>query len=355
MAKINLLVLFGGVSTEHEVSRVSAASVLSRLDPEKYNIIPVGITKAGQWFLYGGCDSDAVSEGRWETAEENLPAILSPSRGDGLLVFGKGKVAKIPVDCVFPVLHGLNGEDGTLQGLFEAAGVAYVGSGVGASSNCMDKSVTKILAGQYNILQADYILVHKSEFAKAPDDAVTAAEEKFKYPVFVKPSSSGSSVGVSKAKDREGLKSALDEAFRYDKKVLIEEAVDGQEIEVAVLGNDEPIASVPGEIVPSREFYSYEAKYIDNSSGLIIPAGIPEEASDSARKEALTVYRALGCRGLARVDFFVRRADFAVVLNEINTIPGFTSISMYPKLFEASGIKYPELLDRLIALAMSDK
>ncbi len=355
MAKINLLLLFGGVSTEHEVSRVSAASVMSRLDRDKYNLLPVGILKSGQWFLHGDDDFDAISDGRWEKSKGNLPAFLSPSRGDGLIVFGTEKVAKIPVDCVFPVLHGANGEDGTMQGLFEVAGIPYVGSGIGASANAMDKSVTKVLVEPYQVEQADYMLVQKQEFEREPQKIVEAAEAKFSYPVFVKPSSSGSSVGVSKAKDREGLHSALCDAFRYDGKALIEEMIEGQEIEVAVLGNGEPIASVPGEIVPSREFYSYEAKYIDNSSGLFIPARIPEETSQIVRQKALDVYRALSCRGLARVDFFVRKSDGKAIFNEINTIPGFTSISMYPKLFEATGISYGELLDRLIGLAMENQ
>ncbi|MCX7615718.1 MAG: D-alanine--D-alanine ligase [Clostridiales bacterium] len=355
MSGINLLVLFGGVSTEHEVSRISAASVMSRLDRDKYNLMPVGITKSGQWFLYGDSDFEAVSNGLWEKSEKNLPAILSTSRGDGLVVFGKQTVAKIPVDCIFPVLHGANGEDGTMQGLFEVAGIPYVGCSVGASANGMDKAVTKILVEPYQVEQADYILVQKHLFDTSPEISIEKIESKFAYPVFVKPSSSGSSVGVSKAKDRSELKNALIEAFKYDRKVLVEEMIVGKEVEVAVLGNLDPIASVPGEIEPSREFYSYEAKYLDNSSGLYIPARIPDETKEIVQKKAIDVYRALGCRGLSRVDFFVRNSDNQVIFNEINTIPGFTSISMYPKLFEASGISYSELLDRLISLAMEGK
>ena len=354
MAKMNLLVLFGGVSTEHEVSRMSAASVMSRLGTDKYNLMPVGIVKSGKWFLYGDCDFEAVADGRWEKSERNLPAFLSPSRGDGLIVFGKDTVARIPVDCVFPVLHGANGEDGTMQGLFEIAGIPYVGAGVSASANAMDKSVTKILVEPYHVEQTAYLLVHRREFEAGSDEAIRAAEAKFTYPVFVKPSSSGSSVGVSKAKDRGGLYKALLEAFQYDQKVLIEEAVEGQELEIAVLGNEDPVVSVPGEIEPSREFYSYEAKYIDDSSRLYIPARIPDETTRIVQQKAVQVYRAISCRGLARVDFFVRKSDGKVIFSEINTIPGFTSISMYPKLFEASGIPYGELLDRLIALAMAN-
>ncbi len=354
MKQLNLLVLFGGVSTEHKVSCVSAASVLQHLDAEKYNILPVGITDKGRWFFYRTCDLDDMKNGNWETDVTNVPCALSPSRGDGLIVFGQDKVEKIRIDCAFPVLHGANGEDGTMQGLFEIAGIPYVGPGVGPSADSMDKSITKLLVSPSGVRQADYILATAYEINTDPAGLADRVEDKFAYPVFVKPCSSGSSVGVGKAKDRLSLVSALQEAAQFDKKVLIEQAIVGSEIEVAVLGNDHPIASIPGEVVPCREFYSYEAKYTDDKSELYIPARLSEDVIERVREAALTVYKVLGCRGMSRVDFFVTK-EKDVIFNEITTLPGFTSISMYPKMFEASGIPYSELLDRLIALALESK
>ena len=255
------------------------------------------------------------------------------------------------VDAVFPVLHGENGEDGSMQGLLQIAGIPYVGPHVAASAACMDKTITKLIADHAGVRQAAWRLVTAAEFARNADAVMDGVEGQFAYPVFVKPAGTGSSVGVSKARDREGLEQALTAALKYDCKVLVEEFIDGQEVEVAVLGNDNPFASVCGEIDSGAEFYDYEAKYISDSARLYIPARIAEQTAEQVREQAVRVYTAMGCRGLSRVDFFVT-PDGGTVFNEINTIPGFTSISMYPKLFEASGIPYSELIDDLIALAL---
>ncbi|MGM9676332.1 MAG: D-alanine--D-alanine ligase family protein [Butyricicoccus sp.] len=354
MNKLNVMVVFGGVSSEHDISCISAASILRNTDAEKYQIYPVGITKSGSWMLYESTDYDSIENGSWETGGHTVPAVLSPDRQThGLLVMRESGTQVIHADCVFPVLHGIGGEDGTLQGLLELAHIPYVGPGVAASACSMDKSLTKVIVQQEGVRQAAFYLAHSFAFREDPDALCAAAEAQLgAYPVFVKPCSEGSSVGVSKATDRASLKRGLEDAFRYDAKVLIEEFIDGHEIEVAVLGNDNPTASVAGEIAPSQEFYSFEAKYVDGTSGLYIPAKISESAMNNVREAAVRVYRALGCKGLSRVDFFCTYAEDEIVFNEINTLPGFTSISMYPKLQEHMGIPYSELVDRLISLAM---
>jgi D-alanine-D-alanine ligase len=352
LKKLCVCVLFGGVSPEHEVSLRSAESVLNHLDRSKYNIFPVGITKDGDWILFGGSDYSMLPSGTWQNCPGNRRAALSPVRGQGLLSFENDCVVRERIDVVFPVLHGENGEDGSVQGLLQIAGIPYVGPRVAASAACMDKTITKLIADHAGVRQAAWQLVERSALEHGEDAVLDAAEKKFAYPMFVKPAGTGSSVGISKARDREGLRAALKLAAGYDKKVLIEEFIDGQEVEVAVLGNENPCASVCGEIDSGAEFYDYEAKYITDSANLYIPARIPDDASERVRDAAIRVYEAMGCRGLSRVDFFVTRKDQEVVFNEINTIPGFTSISMYPKLFEASGIPYKELLDNLITLAM---
>lgn len=350
MKKLSVCVLFGGISPEHEVSLRSAESVLNHLDPEKYNIFPVGITKTGDWVLYGGRDYSKLPSGEWISCEENRRAAISPMRGQGLLSFEGDCVVRERIDVVFPVLHGENGEDGTIQGLLELAGIPYVGSGVAASAACMDKTLTKLVIDRTGIRQAAWQLVTAGELSN-PDAVLDALEHKFPYPMFVKPAGTGSSVGVSKAKNREALLTALQNAAKFDKKVLVEEFINGHEVEVAVLGNDAPAASVCGEIDAGTEFYDYDAKYISDCARLYIPARLDEETSETVRDAAVRVYRAMGCRGLSRVDFFVTYEGNKVVFNEINTLPGFTSISMYPKLFAASGIPYSDLLDRLIELA----
>ena len=351
MKKLSVCVLFGGVSPEHEVSLRSAESVLNNLNPEKYNIFPVGITRDGEWILFGGSDYSMLPNGTWESCPRNRRAALSPVRGQGLLSFENDCVVRERIDVVFPVLHGENGEDGSMQGLLQIAGIAYVGSGVGASSACMDKSMTKLIAANAGILQARWQVIRAHEWARDQNGCMDAAERAFSYPVFVKPAGTGSSVGVAKAQGREALEAAIEAALKYDRKVLVEEFIRGQEVEVAVLGNENPFASVCGEIDSGAEFYDYEAKYISDSARLYIPARIAEQTAEQVREQAVRVYTAMGCRGLSRVDFFVT-PDGGTVFNEINTIPGFTSISMYPKLFEASGIPYSELIDDLIALAL---
>ena len=256
------------------------------------------------------------------------------------------------IDVVFPVLHGENGEDGSVQGLLQLAGIAYVGPHVAASAIAMDKSMTKLVADRAGVRQAGWELVTDAAFAHHPEELLDRLEAHFAYPVFVKPAGTGSSVGVSKAKDRAALQAALVEALRFDRKVLVEEFIDGHEVEVAVLGNDTPVASVCGEIDAGAEFYSYDAKYLSEQSRTLIPARISDEAAEQVRETAVRVYQAIGCQGLSRVDFFVTYQGDEVVFNEINTIPGFTSISMYPKLFEASGIACTELIDQLLACAM---
>ncbi len=353
MKKLNVCVLFGGVSPEHEVSLRSAESVLNHLDHEKYNIYPVGITKEGNWVLFGGSDYAELPTGSWRDHPRNRSAAISPIRGQGLLSFEEGDhVVRERIDVVFPVLHGENGEDGSVQGLLQLSGIPYVGCHVAASAACMDKCMTKLIAGLTGIRQADWELVTREQLRSRPEAALDRVEARFEYPVFVKPAGTGSSVGVSKARGREALLAALENAVRFDRKVLVEEFIRGREVEVAVLGNETPAASVPGEIDAGAEFYDYETKYITDTSTLYIPARISERAAEEVRQAAVKVYQAMGCSGLARVDFFVGYDDEKVVFNEINTMPGFTSISMYPKLFGASGIPYGELLDRLISLAL---
>ena len=346
MRKLSVCILFGGISPEHEVSLRSAESVLNNIDHDKYNVFPVGITKEGDWVLFGGRDYSMLPAGTWQSYDGNRRAALSPVHGQGLLSFENDCVVRERIDVAFPVLHGANGEDGAIQGLLQIAGIPYVGPHIAASAACMDKCMTKLVADQAGVRQAAWILVTRAAYDHNVDSVVETVETKFTYPVFVKPAGTGSSVGVSKARDREGLVQALEAALIYDKKVLVEEFIDGQEVECAVLGNETPMASVCGEIVSGADFYDYEAKYVSDCSQLYIPARIDDAGAEQVRETAVKIYEALGCCGLSRVDFFVK------VFNEINTIPGFTSISMYPKLFEASGIPYPELIDKLLELAM---
>ncbi|MBO5836383.1 MAG: D-alanine--D-alanine ligase [Oscillospiraceae bacterium] len=352
MKKLNVCILFGGVSPEHEVSLRSAESVLNNIDREKYNVFPVGITMSGQWLLYKGNDYADLPSGRWMEEDVSSKVAISPVRGQGLLLFEGESVTVQPLDVVFPVLHGENGEDGAMQGLLKIAGIAYVGPHVAESAVAMDKTLTKLVMDQANIPQAAWILVRNSELGIHMDAAIDAVEARFAYPVFVKPAGTGSSVGVSKAKDRAQLKKALEDAGRFDEKILVEECIFGKEIEVAVLGNDCPVASVCGEIDSGAEFYDYDAKYVTDTSVAYIPARISDETAETVRQLAIKAYQAIGCKGLSRVDFFVTYEGEKIVFNEINTLPGFTSISMYPKLFMASGIGYSQLIDQLLQLAM---
>ena len=352
MRKLNVCVLFGGISPEHDVSLRSAESVLNNLNKEQYNIFPVGITKDGDWILFAGTDYSLLPSGQWQEYPGNRRAAISPIRGQGLLSFEGDNVVRELIDVVFPVLHGENGEDGTVQGLLQLAGIPYVGPHVAASAVAMDKTLTKLVADQAGVPQASWMLVRNSELQNRMDVILDGLEQKFAYPVFIKPAGTGSSVGVSKANDREALREALLQAGIYDEKILVEEFIDGREVEVAVMGNDSPVASICGEIDSGAEFYDYDAKYITDTSVAYIPARIDEAVAEQVREQAVKIYRAIGCKGLSRVDFFVTYEDSRVVFNEINTLPGFTSISMYPKLFAASGIAYDELLDRLLELAL---
>ena len=353
--KLALLVLFGGVSSEHEVSRVSAASILEHINKEKYQISNVGITKAGKWMLTDA-DTSAIRDGSWEQAEGNRSVMLVLS-GAGVeergmfMAQGPEGWQPVPVDVVFPVLHGRNGEDGTVQGMLQIAGIPFVGSDTASSAACMDKGIAKALISQAEAAQqAKCCILHRS--GCDAEEAAEGADAFFAgtYPLFVKPAREGSSVGITKVKAREGLADAIRTAFAEDSKILVEEMICGREMEVAVLGNDDPAASCVGEIFAAGEFYDYKSKYEDEGSRTEIVTDLPRELEDEIRETALRVYRVLECRGLARVDFFLSE-DGRVVFNEINTLPGFTQISMYPSLWEASGLAYADLIDALIGLA----
>ncbi len=345
----NLLLIFGGNSSEYSVSLRSSASVLRNINREKYNVITLGITRDGSWYLYEGTIDD-IENGSWCKGDKITPAVISPDKNNGgLLVLKDGKYEKIKIDVIFPVLHGKNGEDGTIQGFFDLAGIPYVGCGLLASSMCMDKAVTNTLADAAGIDGAKWAAFTKTEYYGGNID-LKPIIEKLQFPIFVKPANAGSSVGISKAHNEEELKKALDVAFENDYKAVLEETLVGREIECAVMGNGKPVASCIGEILPTAEFYDFDAKYIDNSTGLAIPADLPEETSEKVRAAAINAYKTMGCEGLSRVDFFLSD-DGTCYLNEINTLPGFTSISMFPKLFGQVGIPYTELIDTLIDYA----
>ena len=352
MKKLSVCILFGGMSPEHEVSLRSAEAVLNNIDHEKYNIYPVGITKDGDWIIYGGNDYSELPAGTWMNNPANRRGTISPIRGQGLFSFEDDCVVRESIDVVFPVMHGENCEDGAIQGLFQLAGIPYVGPHVAASAVSMDKTLTKLVIDHAGVPQAAWHLVRRVDLAHHMESTLAALEAKFEYPMFVKPAGTGSSVGVSKAADRAALEKALHDAAKFDDKVLVEEFIDGREIEVAVMGNDNPVASECGEIDSGAEFYDYDAKYITDTSTAYIPARIPEDVAEQVRELAVKVYSAIGCQGLSRVDFFVTHKDNRIVFNEINTLPGFTSISMFPKLFGASGIPYGELIDQLLELAV---
>jgi len=347
--KKTVCVLFGGVSSEHDVSLQTASSILTNIDRELFEVLPVGITREGKWLLCD-CSIDDILAGNWQNC--GIPCFLSPSRGDGLVYFENDAQISLHIDCVFPALHGENGEDGTIQGLCALAGLPCVGAGVGGSAVSIDKGTAKAVIDRAGIRQAEYIIVTATDFADNCDMALDICEKKFGYPVFVKPSGTGSSVGVSKAKNRDALKTAIIDALKYDNHILVEEFFDGREIEVAILGNARPGASCCGEIIPGDEFYTYDDKYINGVSKSQIPADLPAEVTEKVRSWAVDVYKAVRCRGLARVDFFVNRETNEVCFNEINTLPGFTSISMYPKLIAHGGMTYSALITRLIELAL---
>ena len=351
--KIRVALLFGSCSSEHEVSCVSAAAWADALAtmPDRYEVILVGITKQGRWLKYSG-STEGMRSGSWEQDASCVPCVLSPDRSDhGLLVHSANGYELLPVDVVAPILHGKNGEDGAVQGLLQLAGIPFVGCDMISSACCMDKVITNTLLDEAGIAQAKWLGLKEHEYKENGEEFIKKAEEYLGYPIFVKPANAGSSVGVSKAADKDSLKRAIAKAFKEDTKLVLEEGITGKEIECAVLGNEEPIASLVGEIESCNDFYDYDAKYINEASKLYIPARIEQKISDEIRETAVRAYKALGCSGLARVDFFVREGDNKVLLNEPNTIPGFTSISMYPKMFQKSGVEYPELIDRLFTLA----
>src|SRR5215467_9709573 len=383
MAKLRVGILFGGRSGEHEVSLLSAASVLNAIDKTKYDVVPIGITKDGRWLTAESAErllkgDSAASDKHLRAGDpEATPGAAVLARGEAVLVppepvhrdgglapFQTDNVAlrraadrAINVDVIFPVLHGTFGEDGTIQGLLELADIAYVGAGVLGSAAGMDKDVMKRLFAAEGLPIVKHVTIFRADWRRDPKKARKHIEKHLKYPVFVKPANLGSSVGISKAHDREELGPAMDEAAKFDRKMVIEEGVGGKknkarEIECSVLGNDDPKASVAGEIVPCKEFYDYDAKYLDEGSELMIPAKIPKAEMKKVQALAVAAFQAVDCSGLARVDFLMDPKTRRIYLNEINTMPGFTSISMYPKLWAASGVSYSELIDRLIQLGI---
>jgi D-alanine-D-alanine ligase len=387
MSKIRVGILFGGRSGEHEVSLLSAASVLQAIDKEKYEVVPIGITKEGKWLT--ATDAENLLQGKLVIEPRQLragdpqttqaaavlmqgeAAVFPPEpirRGDhskgGLMPFQtdasqlrRASDRAINVDVIFPVLHGTFGEDGTIQGLLELADIAYVGAGVLGSAAGMDKDVMKSLFFAAGIPIVKHVTILRSEWEKESKKVQKFVESKLKYPMFVKPANLGSSVGISKAHNRKELGPAIEEAAKFDRKIVIEQGVGGnknkaREIECSVLGNDDPAASIPGEIVPVKEFYDYNAKYLDEGSELIIPAKLTKVETKKVQELAVKAFQAVDCSGLARIDFLMDPTTRKIYLNEINTMPGFTAISMYPKLWAASGLDYPDLIDRLIQLGI---
>ncbi len=347
MEKKKLGIVFGGRSSEHDVSCISVVTIIKAVDTEKYDMYLIGITKDGHWRLADNVA--AIEDGSWRNS--NKEAVISPDTLGELVITEEGKVSRVPLDVIFPVLHGMFGEDGTIQGLFEMSDIPYVGCGVIASSLSMDKFYTKLVVETLGIRQAKFVPVLSMQLSDM-DKVVSRVESALPYPVFVKPSNAGSSKGVSKAVDKESLKAALTEAARHDYKILVEEAIVGREIECAVLGWGEGTkASGVGEILSAAEFYDYDAKYNNAESKTIVNPDLPDATVEEIRADAVKIFNVLDGFGLARVDFFVEKATGEVVFNEINTLPGFTSISMYPMLWNACGVSTPELVNRLIEMA----
>ena len=387
MAKLRVGILFGGRSGEHEVSLLSAASVLKAIDKTKYEVVPIGITKDGHWLTADHAENLLYGENAaGKSARPTTLRAGDPEATPGAAILAQGEAVIVPpepvrrnqgmapfrieasalrrtsdrainVDVIFPVLHGTFGEDGTIQGLLELADLAYVGAGVLGSSAGMDKDVMKSLFRAAGLPIVKHVTVLRSQWEREPKKVQKLVESKLKYPVFVKPANLGSSVGISKAHDRKELGPAIAEAARFDRKIVIEEGVGGKnrkarEIECSVLGNDDPKASVAGEIVPCKEFYDYDAKYLDEGSALVIPAKLTKAETKKLQALAVAAFQAVDCSGLARVDFLMDPKSRKIFVNEINTMPGFTAISMYPKLWAASGVSYPELITRLIELGI---
>lgn len=351
--KTRVYLIFGGRSGEHEVSLMSARNVMDALDKSRYEIIPIGIAKDGRWLLTGD-PMKALTEGVEKAGGFPVGLLGDPTRHELVAVEGGAVPAPTAGPAVyFPVLHGTYGEDGTIQGLLEMANVPYVGCGVLASSVAMDKGVAKDLFRQAGLDMPAYKVYLRRAWEQDGEAVLTDIEATFgKYPVFVKPANLGSSVGISKARNRAELAKAMAEAARFDRRIIVEEGVNAREIEVSVLGNDDPIASLPGEIIPGAEFYSYSDKYFDDRSTTQIPADLPAEVAEEIRRQALIAFKAIDGSGMARCDFFLEKGTNRIMINEVNTIPGFTRISMYPKMWEASGISYSQLCDKLIELAL---
>lgn len=351
MSKTKVAVVFGGMSNEHDVSLVSAASVIKNIPADKYDVVCIGITKKGRWLFYPG-DVEQIASGEWERHPDCTSAIISPDTAHSGIIklLGDGTASFQKIDCVFPVLHGKFGEDGTIQGLFAMAGIPYVGCDTLSSAVCMDKAFTHTVLDYNGIRTAKWEQITTSELVNI-DEKCAEFEGKLGYPMFVKPANSGSSIGISKAHNRDELAAAIKFAFTHDKKVVVEQEIKGREVECAVIGNINPSVSIPGEIVSCNDFYDYDAKYILSQTELKIPAPMSDDEAKLVKSTAKAAYMALGCQGLSRVDSFLTE-DGDVIINEVNTLPGFTSISMYPKLMEASGLSYSDLLDSLITLAI---
>ncbi len=351
MNKMKIAVLFGGNSSEYEVSLNSAFYIISNLSKEKFEVIPIGITKSGHWLYYPG-PVEKIPTDEWKDDLDCCPAIISPDATHGgiLKIMENFEFALLKIDCVFPVLHGANGEDGRMQGLLEMANIPYVGCGVLSSAACMDKVYTRTLLDHAGIKGTKWDVVKKSDI-KDMDALCNRISQKLSFPIFTKPANAGSSVGISKCGNIKELHNGILTALAHDSKVLCEEGIVGKEVECAIIGNDNPKASVLGQIIPDNDFYDYDAKY-EADSKLIIPAQLGDDVSNKVREIAVRAYNIMSCRGLSRVDFFVTD-DNEIYLNEINTLPGFTSISMYAKLWEKSGIEYGKLLENLIDLAMN--
>jgi D-alanine-D-alanine ligase len=345
--KLRVGVLFGGRSGEHEVSLASAASIIRGLDPQKYEAVPIGITKEGHWLIGAGAQKMLP-----EVLRTGQRVVMSADPTESALMPIDGSAQGQKLDVIFPVIHGTFGEDGTMQGLLELAGLPFVGAGVLGSAIGMDKDIAKRLMQVAGISVVPWIAVQRADWERQPKEIRRAVEKKFKYPVFVKPATLGSSVGMTKVHSRAELGPALDLAAEFAMKILVERAVIAREIEVSVLGNHDPRASIPGEIVPHREFYDYAAKYLEEGTQLLIPAKLKKSEVKKVQAMAVTAFRALELSGMARVDFFIEKRGGKIFLNEVNTIPGFTSISMYPKLWEANGIPFRELISKLIDLAL---
>ena len=354
--KLRVGILFGGRSAEHEVSLQSARNVIAAADPRKYEIVPIEITKEGRWRAGVRPElSSGVRHGK-RTLSEGQEVILAPTpAGTGPLVPVEHLDQAHDIgqlDVIFPVLHGTFGEDGTIQGLLELAGIPYVGAGVLGSAVGMDKEVMKRLFRERGLPIVPHLAIRRADIEVAPRKTCLAVEQRFRYPVFIKPANLGSSVGITKAHNRRKLEAGLKTAADYDRKILVEKAIEGRELECSVLGNDDPIASAPGEIIPGREFYDYADKYLENTARLIVPAPLRPAQTREVQRLAVEAFRAIDCAGMARVDFFLEKKTGKIYVNEINTIPGFTAISMYPRMWEASGLSYPRLIDRLIELAL---